>query len=247
MCNLDLVCGRYAISKLPEELIEEFEISAGHTGKVLPADWNISPTKEIYIIRNNQEEKRELVNLSWGLIAPWSKTSDEAIKSQSSAINARTETVDSKPTFKNAFKYHRCLIPATGYYEWATELGKYPSKQPFYIHNKNNKTLAFAGIYSTWHDENGVAKQSAALITRPAVDILEKIHHRMPTFLPQDRWDHWLDNQENDVDEIKALLQFNNEAAGLIADPVSTKVNATRNNGPELIQPIELGEPQTLF
>ena len=241
------MCGRYAISKLPEELIEEFEISAGHTGKVLPADWNISPTKEIYIIRNNEDEKRELVNLSWGLIAPWSKTTEEAVKSQSSAINARTETVESKPTFKSAFKYHRCLIPATGYYEWATELGKYPSKQPFYIHNQNDKTLAFAGIYSTWRNEKGESKESAALITRPAVDFLEKIHHRMPTFLPQDRWDAWLDHDLNNIDELKALLDFPNEAAGLVADPVSTKVNATRNNGPELIAPIELGDPQTLF
>ena len=241
------MCGRYAISKLPEELIEEFEITAGHTGNVLPADWNISPTKEIYIIRNNEEAKRELVNLSWGLIAPWSKSTEEAIKSQSSAINARTETVDSKPTFKNAFKYHRCLIPATGYYEWATELGKYPSKQPFYIHNKQNKTLAFAGIYSSWRDEKGVSKQSAALITRPAVDFLEKIHHRMPTFLPKDRWDAWLDHDQNNVDELKGLLNFPNEAAGLVADPVSTKVNSTRNNGAELIAPIELGDPQTLF
>lgn len=241
------MCGRYAISKLPDELIEEFEISAGHTGKVLPADWNISPTKEIYVIRNNQDAKRELINLSWGLIAPWSRTTEDAIKSQSSAINARTETVESKPTFKNAFKYHRCLIPATGYYEWATELGVYPSKQPFYIHNKDNKTLAFAGIYSTWHNEKGESKESAALITKPAVDFLEKIHHRMPTFLPKDRWDYWLDNDQNNIVELKELLNFKDEAAGLVADPVSTKVNATRNNGAHLIEPIELGDPQTLF
>ena len=241
------MCGRYAISKLPEELIEEFEITAGHTGVVLPADWNISPTKPIYVIRNNSDAKRELVNLSWGLIAPWSKSSKEAIKSQSSAINARTESVDIKPTFKNAFKYHRCLIPATGYYEWATELGEFASKQPFYIHSKTDKTLAFAGIYSSWQDESGAVKESAALITRPAVDFLEKIHHRMPTFLPNDRWDIWLDSKQNNVTELKELLNFSDEANGLVADPVSTKVNATRNNGPELITPIEIGDPQTLF
>ena len=241
------MCGRYAISKQPEELIEEFAITAGHTGKVLPADWNISPTKEIYVIRNNSDAKRELVNLSWGLIAPWSKSSKEAIKSQSSAINARTESVDVKPTFKNAFKYHRCLIPANGYYEWATELGDIPSKQPFYIHSKTDKTLAFAGIYSSWKDESGVIEESAALITRPAVDFLEKIHHRMPTFLPIDRWDIWLDSKQNNVTELKELLNFSDEAKGLVADPVSTKVNATRNNGPELIAPIEIGDPQTLF
>ena len=107
--------------------------------------------------------------------------------------------------------------------------------------------MAFAGIYSTWRDEKGESHQSAALITRPAVGELEKIHHRMPTFLPKDRWNNWLDQDQNNVDELKALLNFKDEAAGLVADPVSTKVNATRNNGPELIAPIELGEPETLF
>lgn len=247
LSNLLVMCGRYAISTQPQQLVEEFVITAGHTGKVLPADWNISPTKEIYVIRNNFDGKRELANLSWGLIAPWSKSIKEAIRSQSSAINARTETVDVKPTFKNAFKYHRCLIPATGYYEWATELGEFASKQPFYIHSSSDKTLAFAGIFSSWQDENGVAKESAALITRPAVDFLEKIHHRMPTFLPMDRWNIWLDSKRNNVVELKELLNFKNEAVGLIADPVSTKVNATRNNGAELIAPIELGKPETLF
>ena len=185
--------------------------------------------------------------MSWGIIAPWSKTKAEAIRSQSIAINARIETVFEKPTFRRAFRSQRCLIPATGYYEWATELGKYPSKQPFYIYNQKGNTLAFAGIYSSWRNEKGESKESAALITRPAVDFLEKIHHRMPTFLPSDRWDNWLDNDQNNIDELKELLNFPNQAAGLVADPVSTKVNSTRNNGAELISKIELGEPQTLF
>ena len=137
------MCGRYAISKLPEELIEEFEVSAGNTGAILPASWNIAPTQPIYIIRNNQKNlERELTDVSWGIIAPWSKTKSEAIKSQSMAINARIETVFEKPTFRRAFKSQRRLIPATGYYEWATELN-FPTKQPFYISNKTkNKSLS---------------------------------------------------------------------------------------------------------
>jgi putative SOS response-associated peptidase YedK len=241
------MCGRYALSKLPSELIEEFEITAGHTGAILPADWNITPTREIYIIRDNQELKRELVNVSWGLIAPWSKDEVEAVRSQSQAINARTETVDEKPTFKRAFRSRRCLIPATGYYEWATELGKYETKQPFYIHSQSNQSLAFAGIYDRWVNTNGEIFESAAIITREAVDFLAAIHHRMPTFLPKDRWDSWLDPRINDVAEIRKLMELSAPAAGLAAHPVSTMVNTTRNNGPELISEIELGEPTTLF
>lgn len=241
------MCGRYALSKLPSELIEEFEITAGHTGAILPADWNISPTREIYIIRDNPDLKRELVNVSWGLIAPWSKDQVSAVRSQSQAINARSESVDEKPTFKNAFRSRRCLIPATGYYEWATELGKYETKQPFYIHSKSNQTLLFAGIYDRWINANGEIFESAAIITREAVDFLATIHHRMPTFLPKDRWDQWLDPRINKVDEIRKLMEPDSPAFGLTAHPVSSKVNATRNNGPELIREIELGDPTTLF
>jgi len=242
------MCGRYALSKLPSELIEEFEITAGHTGGILPVDWNITPTREIYIIRDNSEQKRELANLSWGLIAPWSKDRTEAVRSQSQAINARTETVHEKPTFRSAFKSRRCLIPATGYYEWATELGKYETKQPFYIHaSKPERTLVFAGIYDRWVDTNGEIFESAAIITREAVDFLATVHHRMPTFLPEDRWDSWLDPRLTQVEEIRALMELEDPAANLIAEPVSSAVNSIRNNGPDLIVPIELGEPTTLF
>ena len=242
------MCGRYALSKLPSELIEEFEITAGHAGGILPADWNITPTREIYIIRDNSDQKRELANVSWGLIAPWSKDRTEAVRSQSQAINARTETVHEKPTFRSAFKSRRCLIPATGYYEWATELGKYETKQPFYIHSSDsNKTLALAGIYDRWVDTNGEIFESAAIITREAQDFLATIHHRMPTFLPQDRWATWLDPKLNNVEEIRSLLEFPNPTSNLSADPVSSAVNSIRNNGPQLIAPIELGEPTTLF
>ena len=242
------MCGRYALSKLPSELIEEFEITAGHTGGILPADWNITPTREIYIIRDNSDQKRELTNVSWGLIAPWSKDRTEAVRSQSQAINARTETVHEKPTFRSAFKSRRCLIPATGYYEWATELGKYETTQPFDIHSSDpNKTLALAGIYDRWVDTNGEIFESAAIITREAQDFLATIHHRMPTFLPQDRWDTWLDPKLNNVEEIRSLLEFPNPTSNLSADPVSSAVNSIRNNGPQLIAPIELGEPTTLF
>lgn len=242
------MCGRYALSKLPAELIEEFEI---HTGKsllnsLIPADWNIAPTKQIYLIKHDSDHQRELTTASWGLIAPWSKSIPDAVKSQSIAINARTESVDEKPTFRTAFRSRRCLIPADGYYEWATELGA-PAKQPFYISNIENKTLAFAGIWDRWVAPNGEIRDSACIITREAVPPLAQIHHRMPTFLPRDRWDAWMDPDLQDVKEIRALMQLDSPAKGLQAYPVSRDVNLVRNNGAHLTVPVELGEPETLF
>jgi putative SOS response-associated peptidase YedK len=241
------MCGRYALSLNPDELIEEFELTANATTGILPADWNITPTRDIYIIKNN----RELHTASWGIMAPWSKDRESAIKSQSQAINARTETVDEKPTFRNAFRSRRCLIPASGYYEWATELG-YPNKQPFFIHadskyKDRNRTLLFAGIYDRWVDSNGEIFESAAIITRPAVSFLEKIHNRMPTFLPRNRHEDWLNPKINDVAEIRKIIEVDEPAFDLAAHPVSKLVNATRNNGEQLTAPIELGEPETLF
>jgi putative SOS response-associated peptidase YedK len=240
------MCGRYALSKLPAELIEEFEIHTGKTLPVLPADWNIAPTKEIYLVKQNANHHRELATASWGLIAPWSKSLPEAIKSQSIAINARTESVDEKPTFRNAFRSRRCLIPADGYYEWATELGA-PAKQPFYISNSENKILAFAGIWDRWVSPDGEIRDSAAIITREAVSPLAEIHHRMPTFLPRDRWDSWLNLELTDVRKIRELMELDSPALGLQAHPVSRAVNVVRNNGASLTAPVELGEPETLF
>ena len=239
------MCGRYALSASQNELMDAFEIITGYVGPVLPADWNITPTRDIYIVRDNREAQRELATVSWGLIAPWSEDAQSALRSQSQAINARTETVHEKPTFRNAFTSRRCLIPASGYYEWATEMGPYAPKQPFFIHGDG--LIAFAGIWDRWRSPDGSYQESAAIITRPAVEFLATVHHRMPTFLPHDRWDAWLDPALNKVDEIRGLMDLAEPALGLSAYPVSSRVNSTANNGSQLIAPIELGEPETLF
>ena len=239
------MCGRYALSASQNELMDAFEIITGYVGPVLPADWNITPTRDIYIVRDNREAQRELTTVSWGLIAPWSEDAQSALRSQSQAINARTETVHEKPTFRNAFTSRRCLIPASGYYEWATEMGPYAPKQPFFIHGDG--LIAFAGIWDRWRSPDGSYQESAAIITRPAVEFLATVHHRMPTFLPRNRWDAWLDPALNKVDEIRGLMDLAEPALGLSAYPVSSRVNSTANNGSQLIAPIELGEPETLF
>jgi putative SOS response-associated peptidase YedK len=241
------MCGRFALAASPGDLIEEFAITVGYNGPSLPADWNVAPTRPIYIIKDNQANERELDVVSWGLIAPWAKDRVAAVKSQSQAINARTESVHEKPTFRSPFRSRRCLIPVTGYYEWATEFGPFDPKQPFYIHGANLKPLLLAGIYDRWVDANGEIFESAAIITREAEGSLAKIHHRMPTFLPDERWDAWLDPKLIDVDLVKGLLDFPETTSLLSIDPVSTRVNYVRNNDPELIAPIEIQEQQTLF
>lgn len=241
------MCGRYAQAQGMDEIIERFDLDSSLVDSSLPLNWNIAPTNEIYIIRDN-ESGRVLDSASWGLIAPWQKNFTEARNSQSHAINARSESIHEKPTFRQAFRTTRCLIPATGYYEWATSLGKYPPKQPFYICSQDEgKSLSIAGIWSTWKSESGVQIQSAAIITREAVDELATIHSRMPVFMPEDRWDIWLDSKNREIETLIPLMDIPNPAAGLVTRPVASKVNLVANNGAELIQAIELGEAQTLF
>jgi len=241
------MCGRYAQAQGMDEIIERFDLDSSLVDKSLPLNWNIAPTNEIYIIRDNQSG-RILDSASWGLIAPWQKNFTEARNSQSHAINARSESIHEKPTFRQAFRTTRCLIPATGYYEWATSLGKYPPKQPFYICSQDEgKSLSIAGIWSTWKSETGAQIQSAAIITREAVGELATIHSRMPVFMPEDRWDIWLDSKNREIETLIPLMDIPNPAAGLVTRPVASKVNLVANNGAELIQAIELGEAQTLF
>jgi putative SOS response-associated peptidase YedK len=235
------MCGRYALSAAISDIAQEFSTNSAPELS-LPADWNIKPTNDVYIIKNQAIEIA-----SWGMIAHWSKSDDEAAKSQSSAINARSESVHEKPTFKSAFRSNRCLLPATGYYEWASELGKYKTKQPIYISRDDNELLAFTGIFQSWTSPSGRVIQSVSIITRQAVGQLALVHSRMPVFLPRDRWADWMNPKINDVAKIRSLMDIPNPDANLGFHPVSSAVNSITGSGPGLIEPIELGEPETLF
>ena len=235
------MCGRFALSAMLTDIAEEFS-TAGLPDRTLPVDWNIKPTQDIYIIKND-----EIKIASWGLVAPWSKNLVEAVRSQSQAINARSESVHEKPTYRKAFRSNRCLVPASGYYEWATELGRYKTKQPVFISRDDNKLLAFAGIYDRWISPDGEVKDSVAIITRDAVGDLAKVHNRMSLFLPPERWSTWMDPSLTDVEQVRGLMKIEKPADHLQYWPVAPLVNSIRNNGAELVTPIELGEPETLF
>lgn len=242
------MCGRFAQSKLDDALVEEFGITGTSPESVLPASWNIAPSREIYIVRENAlTGKRDLTTASWGMLGHWYKELATARAAQSHAINARCESVFEKPTFRESFRKRRCLIPADGYYEWATAFGPYKSKQPFYISRMDGSSLAFAGIWSEWVSELGEGLTSAAIITHEAGGRLAEIHNRRPVFMPAERWQEWLDPQQREISELIPMMEYLHPLEGLTAHAVSVEVNSVRNNRSELIQPIALGEPETLF
>ena len=241
------MCGRYAQTQEMRDLVEEFAVTGKFPENALPASWNIAPTNEIYIVRNDSENHRELATASWGMIGSWLTDEAEARSSQSRAINARSESIHEKPTFRDSFKSRRCLIPADGYYEWATELGRYKTKQPLYISNPNLNSLSIAGIWSQWKSPSGEFINSAAVITRESVNELASIHHRMPVMMPKDRWNLWLDTAPHETEELISLMNNSKPDEGLHPWPVSDEVNKVANNGPQLVNQIQLSEPETLF
>lgn len=242
------MCGRFAQSKMDDALVEEFGITGSAPESPLPASWNIAPSKEIYIIKASDEKSgRDLKVASWGMIGHWYKDLSQARASQSHAINARCESVFEKPTFREPFRKRRCLVPVDGYYEWATALGHFRPKQPFYISLQDGQSLPLAGIWSSWISPDGVRIDSTAIITHQAIGHLTPIHNRMPVLMPRERWEAWLDPANRAVEELRALLEYPELDRRLTAHAVPDLVNAVRNDGPQLIEPILLGEPETLF
>lgn len=244
------MCGRYASSRRPEDLIEEFEIEQSKIAAPLAPDYNVAPTKEVYAVvqrppaaDRNRPAQRQLRSLSWGLVPSWAK--DPSIGSR--LINARMETVTEKPAFRKAFAARRCLLPADGYYEWYTTkqtnaAGK-AVKQPFFITPADGSTLAMAGLYEIWRDPTRAEEDPArfrwtcTVLTTAAEDNLGHLHDRMPLLVEVDRHQQWLDPASTSADQLKELLVP--AAPGLLeAFPVSTSVNNVRNNGAELIVPL---------
>lgn len=242
------MCGRFAQSKMDDALVEEFGITGSVPTSPLPASWNITPTQEIYVVRENpSNHARDLTTASWGLVAPWQKDFASARASQSHAINARSESVYEKPTFRDSFRKRRCLVPADGYFEWATALSPFRPKQPFFISRTDGRSIPLAGIWGRWVSPSGEEIESVAIITRAAVGILAPIHSRMPVFMPSDRWESWLNPSMTEIDELRALMEYSDPDAGLTVHAVSTAVNSVAHDGPQLVAPVTLGEPETLF
>jgi len=251
------MCGRYAASASPEDLVEEFEVEQVDLREDLVPDYNVAPTVSVpgIVTRSSRREPdrgpvRKLISLRWGLIPSWAKERSVGAK----MINARMETVAGKPAYRRAFASRRCLLPADGYYEWYTtsEVGRggKPVKQPFFIRPREGGRLAMAGLYEIWRDPAVASDDdpdafvwSTTVLTTSAEDSLGHIHDRMPMLVEPDRWESWLGTTMSDRDELLGLLVP--AAPGrLDSYPVSTEVNSVRNNGPHLVEPVAITAEQ---
>jgi len=244
------MCGRYASSCKPEDLVELFDVAPGgwEPTEALAADWNIAPTKPVYAVLERPlrgqgpKPVRQLRALRWGLVPSWAQSADVAAK----MFNARAETVHEKPAYRRAFASRRCLIPADGYYEWVAPAAR-PGvraarirKQPYFITPVDGSVLAMAGLYEFWRDPGRPADDPDAwwatctVLTTAAEPALEWIHPRMPLVLRPRAFADWLDPALGDPAGLRALLAP--PPPGLLEPrPVSAAVGSIRNNGPELV------------
>lgn len=231
------MCGRYATTRTPDALADEFGARLADSFVELEPDYNMAPTKPAQIVverpdRPDRPGGRQIVTANWGLVPSWAKDT----KIGSRMINARSETVAEKPSFSKAFASRRAVVPAQGFYEW------YPGekKQPFFITPKDRSTLAMAGLYEFWKaGPEAPWLITFTILTTSASDDLGHLHDRAPMMLVGDQVDAWLDLSPMSDDERLGLL-VPAVPGRLDAWPVSTAVNNHRNNGPELIEPIAL-------
>jgi putative SOS response-associated peptidase YedK len=249
------LCGRYAATKDPATLAAEFDAIDLDEATAAPReDYNVAPTKnEITVVQRHPRDDegnpdasttvRSLRVMRWGFVPHWAK--DKSIGNR--MINARSDSVASKPAFRTAVAKRRCLVPADGWYEWRRE-GKV--KQPFYMTTTDGSSLAFAGLWSTWRDKEADPDSEPlvtfTILTTDAIGQLTDIHDRMPLIMPKESWDTWLNPDVDDVTELLSSPPMELVEA-LELRPISDSVNNVRNNGPDLLARVDPGADGALF
>jgi len=220
------MCGRFAQFSSKSIIVEEFEIE--EEGGDLNPVYNIAPGQEIAVVVN--EKKNRLIQCKWGLIPSWAKNSSIGNK----MINARSETIAEKPSFKDAFLKTHCLIVADGFYEWKRDGNL---KIPVYIHLKDGKPFGLAGLFTSWISPDGDQIRTCIIITTGANELLKHVHHRMPVIIPKKDRDRWLDcTASNKTELLSMLIPYNSEK--METYNISSFVNSPLNNSPECIKPV---------
>lgn len=236
------MCGRYTLNANAARLARQFGIDGGMQWQqgVRPR-YNIAPGQGILAVYEDaNRDCRSIDFFHWGLVPSWVKDPNSA----QLPINARSETVAEKPSFKDALRYRRCLIPADGWYEWKEGDGH---SQPWYIRPANSDLVVFAGIWEHWQDPGGSEIVSACILTVPPPKSLRKIHSRMPAVLSADVWQDWLEPRNQDPAIFDKTFRPLSDA-DFTAHPVGDGVNKVGNDSAELIQPVaERGSNQVLF
>lgn len=225
------MCGRFVGFTGLSALQAQFPIDVANVE--VAANYNVAPTQEILAIAR-YKGKNHLVRFHWGLVPSWAKDPSMGAR----LINARSETVAVKPSFRSAFRKRRCLIPSNGFYEWKRTNGK---RQPVFLTLPDGMPFAFAGLWEIWRDgETEVSYRSCAILTREASDAVRPVHHRMPVILQPSAYDQWLDPQHQDLESLHEIIHKRIHT-DLVCTPVSDRVNSVRNNGLQNIAPVEPG------
>jgi putative SOS response-associated peptidase YedK len=219
------MCGRYAITTAPEAVRRLFRYPEQPN---FPARYNVAPTQPVPIVRM-ADGQRHFVLVRWGLIPSWVKDP----KTFTLLINARGESVNEKPAFRNAMKRRRCLFPADGFYEWKGVAGR---KIPYIARLKSGGPLAFAGLWETWTGPNGEEMETAAIITTDANKEMAQVHHRAPVIVPPEAFDFWLDTDKVDGKTAAAVIGPAPDGSMEVYE-ISTAVNRVANDSPALIEP----------
>jgi putative SOS response-associated peptidase YedK len=223
------VCGRFSQQRPASELAEIF--AAEPLAEELGPRFNVAPTDPAFVVVQ-REERRAVVAYRWGLIPHWAESAKVAAR----MFNARAETLERSPAFADALNRKRCLVPVDSFYEWHRTPGR---RQPYTIGREDGGPLVLAGLWAGWRDPavDQVVRSFTIVTTRPN-DQLGWLHDRMPVVVPPACWETWLDPSA-DPGELRGLLEPTDEVA-LRIDPVSDLVNNVRNDGPALVQPIDL-------
>ncbi|MCH8146989.1 MAG: SOS response-associated peptidase [Planctomycetes bacterium] len=224
------MCGRFTLISPGEVLAEFFELV--DTPTVLPR-YNIAPTQAVGVVRHDCDIRRfDLMH--WGLIPSWAK--DPTIGNR--MINARSETAATKPSFRSAVKYRRCLLPTDGFYEWKAIAGQ-KRKQPYYIRMADGQPFAFAGLWEHWEGPDGAAVDSCTILTTEPNEMMADIHNRMPVILDPKDFAQWLDPSVQAADVLCPLLR-SFPPGGMKAIPVNTTVNRPSNDTAACIEPLDV-------
>lgn len=235
------MCGRMTQTTDPAEVARIFDADSrvDEDSEDAKARYNVAPTQPLTVVLQRSDEGRVVEQHRWGLIPSFSKSA----KGSARMINARAETIATSPAFRSSFRKRRCIVPSDGFYEWQRTGGP---KQPYFLHPPEEAVLAMAGLWAVWKDpETGLWVPSAAVVTTGANRMMSAIHDRMPVLLPREAWDDWLDVEVDDRDYLQSLLEpAPDDVLGMY--PISTKVNNVRNQGPELLEPLEETEAPTL-
>jgi len=224
------MCGRFVIDIAPGLLGSLYGLTSVPR---LEPRYNVAPGQTVAAVRAAASGERELVPLKWGLVPHWAK--DVAIGHK--LINARSETAAEKPSFREALKRRRCILPASGFYEWQAQ-GR--QKQPFYIHRADGAPLSLAGLWECWHTPEGAPLESCSILTTAANRSIAPLHERMPVLLGPDDFGLWLDRDTHDPGLLTSLLRPAPDD-WLSCYPVSTAVNRVGNDSPANLQPVTEG------